>query len=151
MRTTITFSLISLFALAPFVALADAKSDLAKVDSLLEACLNKEENLSTYGMNMCLSEAYTGSDKILNRAYKSIVAGLKKATGDSYSDEWNKESLQRLVKAQRAWIAYRDSESSLKSIEMLGGTGETQIELGTLHDMTKTRAIELEELFGAQN
>ncbi len=138
------------FVTTSIPAFASVKSDLRKVTADTQKCLDNPENYSTAGMNMCLGEGYGAADKVLNQVYSGIVEGLKKPTGDADGDKSNAEILGRLVQAQRAWIKFRDEESNLQGIEMLGGTGETQIVLGSLYSMTKTRALQLDKLLGGE-
>lgn len=98
---------------------------------------------STIGMKMCASVEFQDADAQLNMVYKEIVQSLKKDPSDDYS----KETLRRLVKAQKAWIAFRDAECDLQSTEMLGGTGEGLVALGCLGEMTKKRTDELKAFF----
>lgn len=135
-------------ATASSAAFASVKSDLRKVTDDTQKCLDNPDNYSTVGMNECIGQGYGAADKILNAVYTDIVTELKKPSGDADSDKSNAEILSRLVSAQRAWIKFRDEESSLQGIEMLGGTGENQIVLGSLYSMTKTRALQLNKLLG---
>ena len=135
---------IAFFALAPALAFASIKDDFTKVDRQLDACLAQPDNGSTYGMNSCLDQAYQSGDKILNQWYRAEVKSLKTKVGDNYTDESNHEILQRLVASQRAWVKFRDANSSLAGVDNLGGTAESQSVIYSLYDMTKKRALELE-------
>jgi uncharacterized protein YecT (DUF1311 family) len=61
-----------------------------------EDCFSKAVNQGA--MNACANEAYEKSDAELNALYKQILNRLKNDT----------DARQRLVSAQRAWIAFRD-------------------------------------------
>lgn len=135
---------IAFFALAPALAFGAIKDDFQKVDKDLQTCLDNPENGSTYGMNTCLDQAYQAGDKILNRWYRETVKGLKVKTGDNYTDESNHEIYVRLVNSQRAWVKFRDTNSTLAGIDNLGGSAESQSVIYSLYDMTKKRALELE-------
>lgn len=144
--------MISVLALLPTLSFAAAepanrKSEVAaKIASVADAettCLENPDNSSTVGMKECMGLAFEGYDNILNDEYKVIVADLKKPAEDEYDQKANAEILKRLVKSQRAWIKYRDENSSFASIQMLGGTGEGIIYMGKINGMTKARIIEI--------
>lgn len=107
-----------------------------------EKCDKNDE--STIGMKMCAGSDFNDADAQLNLEYKKIVKNLKQDP----SDEYNKEILNRLVKAQKAWIAFRDAECDLQATEMLGGTGEGLVTLGCLQNLTQKRTAELKDFFG---
>lgn len=135
-------ALILSLALLPTVALADTKSNVAQIDKTLEACLENEENQSTAGMHGCYGAAHESYDKLLNKNYKGYVAEFKA------NKEAGAERLKRLQAAQRAWIAFRDANSQLAGLDMLGGTGEGILIHSTSVEMTKKRVLELAEWLG---
>lgn len=139
---------IAFFAFAPVLAFGAIADDFKKVDQTLQACLDNPENGSTYGMNSCLDQAYRAGDKILNQWYRATVKSLKVKTGDNYTDESNHEIYVRLVNSQRAWVKFRDTNSTLAGIENLGGSAEGQSVLSSLYEMTKKRALELSSTVG---
>lgn len=143
--------LLVLLAITSGFAFANAKSELAKVDAQMKACLNKPENQNTVDMENCTDKAGKQANAILNSVYKKIEKILKTPEGDVDSDNMNKEMLKRLIASERSWITYRDAEVSLQGIQMLGGSGEPLLEIGTHYDLTKKRAIELENLFNLDN
>lgn len=63
-------------------------------------------------MNECAGKAFEKSDAELNRLYKRIEARL--------ADEPDAKGL--LVKAQRAWIAFRDAECGFSSSAVAEGS-----------------------------
>lgn len=136
-------ALMLMLALAPVMANADTRSDIAAVDSKYDRCMQSEDGQSNAGMKGCTFDAYEAVDKILNRDYKTYVKQLSGKDADS------KESLKRLVASQRAWIAFRDANSSLAGIENLNGSGESLSVAMKLLDMVKARTIELADLLGS--
>lgn len=131
--------LIALAVLAPsFASAGDVKVQIAKVEKQWNDCHANPDNQSTAGMNGCNAEAYDGADAILNAQYQGLQKILK---GEI-------ETLARLKKAQRAWIAFRDAECQLQGTSMLGGSGEGTIISGCLASKTVDRVKEIEELFG---
>lgn len=133
------FALLALAILAPSLAQASSVDDIRRT---WDACLEKEENQSTAGMNMCADQAYTLADKELNLVYQGAVKANSGRDGDSV------ETLKRLKAAQRAWITFRDANCNLQGIQMLGGSGEGPVVGGCLVSTTLDRVKELTELFG---
>jgi uncharacterized protein YecT (DUF1311 family) len=140
-----------IIALAPTLSFATVKDDLAKIDADLHKCLNAPDGQSTVGMNFCMEQGEQAADVELNIVYKGIVAGLQKKTGDQYQDSANSETLKRLIASERAWVTFRDANSTLNGVTMLGGTGETSVILGTQYDMTTKRVTEINDLLGSGN
>lgn len=137
-------AILAFLVLAPALAFADVKSDIAQVEQATQKCLDNPENYSTAGMNGCLNEGYEAADKILNSYYRQLTSDLKRKSGDKETDAYNAEILNRLIKSERAWIAFRDAQSSYEGTTMLGGSGETTTVLNSLYDMTKARVLQLE-------
>jgi uncharacterized protein YecT (DUF1311 family) len=61
---------------------------------------------------------------------------LKKDTSEE-----GKQIVERVIKAQRAWITLRDTTCDVEGIEMMNGTGEGLIIAGCLGKMTRERAL----------
>jgi uncharacterized protein YecT (DUF1311 family) len=76
------------------------------------------------------------------------MRNLTRFTGSFLSscDEVRKE---KLVKAQRAWLAYRDAEASLESDGFRGGTGELLTANGVLANLTEGRVKSLKDTFSS--
>ncbi|MGX4729734.1 lysozyme inhibitor LprI family protein [Pseudomonas corrugata] len=106
-----------LLALTPllFVALAQA-DDCA--------------NATTQGeMNQCAAQEKNAADNELNSLYKQITARLKN----------NPEGKQLLVKAQRAWIGFRDTECKFSASGVEGGSVYPLIYSNCITALTKAR------------
>ncbi|UZE04644.1 lysozyme inhibitor LprI family protein [Pseudomonas corrugata] len=106
-----------LLALTPllFVALAQA-DDCA--------------NATTQGeMNQCAAQEKNAADNELNSLYKQITARLKN----------NPEGKQLLVKAQRAWIGFRDTECKFSASGVEGGSVYPLIYGNCITALTKAR------------
>jgi len=78
---------------------------------------------------------YEVSDKAMNRAYTKLTGIL------------NEEGKGRLKEAQRAWIAYRDSQAGFDSHHLEGGTMEGLERIGSLNQLTQERTRRLREDF----
>ena len=136
-----TYRLAILVALATSPACASVKSDLVGIDATLTACTKADE--SNNGMKICTAAAYEATDKLLNRVYTDEVTQLKEHTPTAD----DRETLDRLVASERAWITYRDAQCKLQGTEMLDGSGETLVIDGCLYTTTKQRVKTLETLF----
>jgi len=141
-------TLLTILMLTSTIAFADTKADLQKIDDDMKVCLNNPDNQSNSGMKYCVGQAFDAADAKLNQVYKSIVANLKTKTNDDYTDKLNKESLNRLVASERAWVTFRDTNSDLYGVTMLGGTGESLEIVSEVYTMTAARIQELSDLLG---
>ncbi|MBB3589834.1 uncharacterized protein YecT (DUF1311 family) [Rhizobium sp. BK529] len=103
------------------------------------------ENAQTQAdMTSCAQARYDKADKGLNAQYKltrtAMVAIDKDLDGDMKGAE------QALLKAQRAWITYRDAQCENYGFQARGGTMEPMLVAGCLADLTDLRTKELKEL-----
>jgi len=80
-------------------------------------------------MNQCAAQQYKAADKELNDLYKQITARLK---DDS-------KAKQLLVKAQRAWIDFRDAECEFSASGVEGGSVYPLIHSDCITAQTKAR------------
>ena len=93
-------------------------------------CANASDQAAT---NACADRAYRKSDAELNRAYEVITARLRD----------NRPVADKLVSAQRAWIAYRDAECGFSSAGAEGGSVYPMVVSTCLDDLTKLRTESL--------
>jgi uncharacterized protein YecT (DUF1311 family) len=93
--------------------------------------LNCQNATTTVEMKECASADLQKADKALNATYKKLMAKL---------DEIAKEKLK---KAQKAWIVYRDANAEFSADEMRSGTGEGLLYMSTVTQMTEQREKEL--------
>lgn len=102
---------------------ADDDVDCAKV--------NKDGG-SQYDMNICQARDYAAADAELNKVYGKLRAQYK---GD-------KDGEKRLLKAQRAWMTFRDAEAALCADTYgfgEGGSGYGMVLQSCETDLTKAR------------
>lgn len=85
-------------------------------------------------MSRCGYYHWVGADIQLNRSYNELLKKLG-----------TKAAKEKLVKAQRAWLAFRDATCKFESDEMAGGTGEGVLYLGCLGTVTEERNLKLKE------
>lgn len=137
---------------------ASLKSCFAEATSLRERkackggmsqqCMEAEPGgFSTYGMVRCTAAETQVWDGFLNEVYQDQMAGLKAMDEEEakYFPEFANRA-EALRTAQRAWIAFRDSECGL-AYSMWGSGSMRQIAGAACHmEMTADRAIALESL-----
>ena len=116
MRTTISFMLLSLTFASPAWALN---------------CDDPEDQAT---MNACASQDHARADKELNAVYHKVTGRL--------TDEH--ETKSALVKAQRAWIAYRDAECDFRVSGMDGGTAAPMVGTQCRTELTEDRSRALQ-------
>ncbi|WP_128912206.1 lysozyme inhibitor LprI family protein [Granulicella sibirica] len=103
------------------LAVAQNPSEFAATDAKLQACVDRDS--SNMHIMACNSVAQMFADARLNNVYQAWTEVLKHPKPDEAKDD--AEILKRLVAAERAWITFRDTDCSLQSTSMLGGTGES--------------------------
>jgi uncharacterized protein YecT (DUF1311 family) len=84
-------------------------------------------------MTSCAAEDYKDADAELNTVYKQVADRLKAVP----------DSSKLLVAAQRAWIAFRDSECSFASSAVAGGSLQPMINATCMAGLTRARTEEL--------
>ncbi|MGN8278541.1 lysozyme inhibitor LprI family protein [Pseudomonas sp. SMV71] len=106
-----------LLALAPLLL-----ATVAEADDCANAITQGE-------MNQCAAQQYKAADKELNDLYKQITARLKD----------DPKAKQLLVKAQRAWIGFRDAECEFSASGVEGGSVYPLIYTDCMTAQTKAR------------
>lgn len=104
------------------------------IDAWLAACMKKDP--STQGANACLGQAFDKWDAEMNRAYRELAGRL--AEGERGA----------LREAQRAWVAFRDSELAWlgKFYGGLDGTMYGSMRAADRVELVRRRAMELSSL-----
>jgi uncharacterized protein YecT (DUF1311 family) len=74
------------------------------VGIIADACLDKSEDPSTYGMATCSRREEEVWDERLNAAYKKLMADVERKQRNSVRD------------MQRSWIAFRDKKCGLHRV-----------------------------------
>src|SRR5205085_2517535 len=90
--------------------------------------------LTQYDLNQCAGEDYKRWDDRLNQTYNRIISKL------------DGENLNLLVKAQRAWVKYRDANCEAER-QLQGGSIAPMTQAYCLRDNTKYRIGELERIY----
>ncbi|MBX4866384.1 MULTISPECIES: lysozyme inhibitor LprI family protein [Rhizobium] len=95
-------------------------------------------------MTSCEAARHETADKALNEQYKKTRAAMIAIDKDLDGDMKGAE--KALVKAQRAWIDYRDAQCDAFGFQARGGTMEPMLVAGCLAEETDKRTKELKEL-----
>lgn len=101
-------------------------------------------NLPQQGMNMCAYEDWQRADRALNIAWSKVRAHMKstdETTREYYPEQANGE--ENLLKAQRAWINYRDGHCETEGASFTGGSMQPLIVNSCKASMTRKRTEEL--------
>ena len=83
---------------------------------------------------------FKGADQALNQTFKQIQ---KRLTDDS-------DGKARLVKAQRAWIAFRNAECTFQSSGDDGGSAAPMVTAACQAELTKNRSTQLKAYLNCQ-
>lgn len=104
-------------------------------------CKNPQTQIE---MNICSQRDFDTADKALNAQYQATRKAMKAWDADAMSELKGAEDA--LVKAQRAWVAYRDAQCISYGFQAHGGSMEPMLISGCQADLTLKRTAELKEL-----
>jgi len=104
-------------------------------------CKNPQTQME---MNICSQRDYEAADRALNAQYQATRKTMKAWDADATPD--SKGADDALVKAQRAWVAYRDAQCISYGFQAHGGSMEPMLVSGCQADLTRKRTAELKEL-----
>ncbi len=119
-----------LIMMVPAIAAPDHDATAAAED----ACLNRPENASTAGQTECEAAAAKAYDRRMNQAYASLLRRLPAPAAE------------KLRSAQRAWIAFRDSEQAARNalFATRSGTLYVPMQAASAVRLVRDRALQLE-------
>ena len=101
-------------------------------------------NLPQQGMNWCAYQDWQRADRALNAAWPPVVDAMKAAdafAAESFPEQANGHD--NLLKAQRAWIDYRDGHCTAEGARFAGGSLRPLIENSCKASLTRKRTEEL--------
>ena len=131
MRLLLTLAALGALAATPALAVDDAKIE-ARYSPGFNKCLESPDGQSTAGMVQCAGAELEVQDRALNAAYRDLSSGM------------NARQKDNLVKAQRAWIAFRDADCAARYDPDWGTISTINANMCMLR-RTVERTIELEE------
>lgn len=109
-------------------------------------CSNADD-LPQQGMNFCAHQDWQAADRALNATWKEVrdyMKSLDEGNREYYPDQADGE--ENLLKAQRAWIDYRDGQCAAEGAQFTGGSMQPLIINSCLATMTRKRTEELLQL-----
>ena len=114
--------------------------------------INCEEPMDQMSMNHCAYEAWETADKELNAQWKISMADAREADAElkSYGDDGRPGHAETLLKAQRAWIAFRDAHCDYSGFEARGGSMEPMLVGYCLEQLTLERIKQLTDPWGEE-
>jgi len=110
-----------------------------------------------YEMNMCAYNEYKYNDSLLNIKYNKLINKLNSdieknlISKDSIEYKFFNDYKKKLIKSQRNWIKYRDTNAEIKGKLYDGGTMESLIFNNQLTLDTKNRVLFLNGLIDEFN
>lgn len=109
-------------------------------------CIQAPNGGSTVGMMNCLLREYEAWDIVLNREYRKTRDAFRAAdeSGDMLNQDLTR--VDALLKAQRAWITFRDEECSLHYIRWGKGSFRQVAGADCLMQLTAERVLDLVEM-----
>jgi len=105
------------------------------------------DNLPQQGMNYCAYEDWQQADGQLNALWPQVKQWAKMT--DENTREWQPQyaiAEESLLKAQRAWIDYRDGHCESEGMKYAGGSIQPLIVNSCKADLTRKRNEELLDL-----
>ncbi|GAA3539020.1 lysozyme inhibitor LprI family protein [Zobellella aerophila] len=93
-----------------------------------------QPELTQAELNQAADRHYASADLMLNKAYSQLMAELSNDRQD------------KLKKAQRAWIAFRDAHAELVASAYTGGSLQPLIRTQALIELTEHRTAELTKM-----
>ena len=125
-----------------------AKTDEPRscIGTIAKPCMETEDGQTTMGTADCFADEEAAWDALLNARYKTTLSDAKDMD-KRLAEDGNFETgvADALVKAQRAWIAYRDAECDRLFELNKEGTIRTVVAESCMNDLTAERAIALGE------
>ena len=94
-------------------------------------------------MNICASREYAASDAMMTRQYNILAARMKQM------DVEEPGYFAALLKSQRTWLQFRESQCRFEGYLTRGGTAEPLNVSGCLNELTKNRTADLKSLLEA--
>ncbi len=117
-------------------------------------CIKKcqEAAIANNPMKQCASLSVDVEEAELARVYNALKARWEKEvqSSDTYEVEMAKETLARLKTSQEAWELSHTADCALEASEMLGGSGESLIQMGCNARMSRARILFLGNLWGGK-
>ena len=109
-----------------------------------EPIIKCEDAVTQSDMTLCAVQEHAAEDKKLNAQWGETKKAV--AEWDAALDAEQRGAVDALLKAQRAWIQYRDGQCEVEGFSVRGGSLEPAIVELCLADLTRKRTVELKDL-----
>lgn len=115
-----------------FTSFADTETNqiIQELEREIDICI--EQDSTTIGMRICLSNQSEQLDILLNNTYKQL------------RDRLNQSQKDKLIRSQRDWLTYRESNCEFEGSSVIGGTMETIIIMDCHNRMTIEKIKQLD-------
>lgn len=116
--------------------------------ALSAQAIDCENAMTQRDMNYCAGEDFKAADKALNAQWSLTAEAMKErdAAAADTADDGRDGYFEALLKAQRAWISYRDAHCVTVGYDARGGTLEPLLYSSCMAHLTRLRTADLEEL-----
>ncbi|MBT8416520.1 MAG: DUF1311 domain-containing protein [Silicimonas sp.] len=131
-----------------YVSATEAEARTACLGMMSTACMDSQDGgHTTLGMTSCLSAEAAVWDGHLNAEYRATRDWARAADEDeaTHFPEFAVRA-EKLLEAQRAWIAFRDAECALDYAEWGSGSMRNIAYADCMMQMTAERTIELRRM-----
>ncbi|MGF6756170.1 uncharacterized protein YecT (DUF1311 family) [Paraburkholderia sp. GAS42] len=106
--------------------------------SAVAADIDCKNPMNQASMNMCASRDFKASDKKLNETYRALSTKSSRAGRD------------KLQKAQRAWLAWRDAQCEFNTLGSVDGSVHPMVHAACLDQLTQAQTKLLSEQLHCQ-
>lgn len=140
---------VAIFALCGCVSLLDAPVDPAAADrvaaepvAVTRDCAKAETQAD---MTLCAGQDLELADKALNAQYRLTRDAMRRRDGKAVADK-AAGAEDALVKAQRAWVSYRDAQCLSVGFQAQGGSIQPMLVAQCKADLSRSRTEVLKVL-----
>ena len=123
-----------------------AISPSARADDKLDC--RDTSNMNQNQMNMCAAQDFDEADAALNKIWPKVKDYAK--AGDDGLGEGEMTGAGMLLKAQKAWLVFRDSECELEGFAARGGSLQPMLVAGCKAALTNERVKALRALLSSE-
>ena len=110
------------------------------------AALDCDNVMTQAAMNMCSKQEFDRADAELNVVWEQVRAHARRADAGFDYDDGQPGFWDTLLKAQRAWLVYRDEHCRLSSYDARGGSLKPLLASDCMTSLTEARTKELRGL-----
>ncbi|MDP5280789.1 lysozyme inhibitor LprI family protein [Sphingomonas sp. DG1-23] len=107
--------------------------------------LNCDNPIAQSDMTRCEVRRFEAADTAMNKQWKTTLA-LMRDYDRSPENDGRPGYADQLLKAQRAWLAYRDAHCDSDGYRMRGGSAEPMLVASCRAELTEARAKQLAAL-----